>query len=60
MLATSRKGLLFPFSLARKRIYLGTHLKEELTDLFRKLPAYSLFLQAEWKEYGERFADGIR
>ena len=28
------KCLPFPFSLAKKRIYLETHLKEELTDLF--------------------------
>ena len=32
-----------PFSLSRNRIYLGTHLKDELTDLFWKLPRYSLF-----------------
>ena len=32
-----------PFSLARNRIYLGTHLKEELTNLSWTLPVYSLF-----------------
>ena len=30
-------------SLARNRIYLGTDLKEKLTDLFCKLPGYCLF-----------------
>ena len=30
MLALSKKGLLSPFSWARKRIYVGTHLKKEL------------------------------
>ena len=34
MLVHSKKGLPFPFSLARNRIYLGTHLKEELAGLF--------------------------
>ena len=38
-----QKGLPSPFSLARNRIYLGTHLKEELTNLFWKLTGYSLF-----------------
>ena len=33
-----QKSLPSPFSLTRNRVYLGTHLKEELTDLFRKLP----------------------
>ena len=47
MLAPSKKGLAAPLSLAKKRIYLGTHLKEKITDLFLKLPGYSLFLQAE-------------
>ena len=31
---TLKKGLPLPFSLAKKRIYLDTHLKGELTDLF--------------------------
>ena len=39
----SKKSLPSPFSLARCRIYLGTHLREELTDLFLKLPGHSLF-----------------
>ena len=47
-----------PFSLAKKRAYLDTHLKEELTYLFSKLPRYSLFPLAEWKENDEHFADG--
>ena len=29
-----QKGLPSPFSLARDRIYLGTNLKEEFTNLF--------------------------
>ena len=33
-----QKGLLSTFSLSRNRIYLDTHLKEELTDLIWKLP----------------------
>ena len=38
-----QKGLPSPFSLAGNTIYLGTHLKEELIDLFWKLPGYFLF-----------------
>ena len=34
LLVTSKKGLPFPFSLAKKKIYLDTHSKEELTGLF--------------------------
>ena len=30
-------GLSLPYSLAKKRIYLDTHLKEKITDLFQKL-----------------------
>ena len=30
----SKKGLSFPFSLGKKRIYLETQLKGEVTDLF--------------------------
>ena len=58
MLVPSKKELPSPFSLIRKRIYLGTHLKEELTDFFWKLPGYSLFGQAEKNEDGEHFANG--
>ena len=36
------KGLPLPFSLAKKRIYLYTQLKAELTNLFCKLPGYPL------------------
>ena len=36
-------SLLAPFSLAKKRIYLDTQLKAELTDLFWKLLGCSLF-----------------
>ena len=53
-----KKVLLLSFSLAKKRIYVGTHLKEELTDLFWKLPVYSLLTQAEYKEDGKHFANG--
>ena len=35
------------FSLAKKRIYLDTELRGELSDLFWKLPGCSLFPQAE-------------
>ena len=35
MLVHSKKTS--PFILARNRIYLGTHLKKELTDLFTDL-----------------------
>ena len=38
-----QKDLPSPLSLARNSIYLGTHLTEELNDLFWKLPGYSLF-----------------
>ena len=38
LLALSKKGLPFPSNLTRNEIYLGTHLKQELTDLFWKLP----------------------
>ena len=37
------KGLPLPFSLAKKKIYLDTQLKADLTNLFSKLPRYSLF-----------------
>ena len=47
MLALSEKHLPSPFILATKRIYLRNHLKEELTDLFCKLPGDSLLSQAE-------------
>ena len=47
MLFCSIKNPSSPFNLARNRIYAGTHLKEELTNLFWKLPAYSLFPQKQ-------------
>ena len=37
-----QKGFPSPFSLARNRIYLDTRLKVGITDLFWKLPGYSL------------------
>ena len=43
LLAPLKKGLPLPFSLGKKRIYLDTQLKGELTDLFWKLPGCSLF-----------------
>ena len=39
-----------PSRLARNRIQLGTRLKEELTDLFWKLPGYSLFTHRQSKD----------
>ena len=56
-LAPSKKGLPSPFSLTRRSIYQGTHLKEEITDLFWKLPGYSIFPEAEQKEEGQHFAN---
>ena len=38
-----KKDLPISISLARNIIYLGTHLWEEFTNLFWKLPGYSLF-----------------
>ena len=38
-----QRRLLSSFSLARNKICLGTHLKEELTNLFWKLTGYCLF-----------------
>ena len=38
LVATFKKGLPLPFSLAKKGIYLGTQLKEDLTYLLLKLP----------------------
>ena len=41
MLAYSEKAFLLPsLSLARNRIYSGTHLKEELTDLVFLIPLH--------------------
>ena len=37
----SKKGSPRLFILAKKKIYLGAHLKEELTDLFWTVPGYS-------------------
>ena len=34
LLHPSKKGLSFPFSLGKKKIYLETQLKGEFTDLF--------------------------
>ena len=45
LLAPSKKSLPLPFSLAKKRMYLDPHLKEELTDLFQKLSGCFLFTQ---------------
>ena len=47
LLAPSKKHFSLPFTLAKKRTYLDTQSKRELTDLFWKLPGCSLFLQAE-------------
>ena len=53
-----QKGLPSPFSLARSRIYLGTHLKEERTNLFWNLPLYSLFPHRQRRQECEHFANG--
>ena len=45
------KGLPLPFSLAKKRIYLDTQLKAELTNLFWKLPGYSLFSHRQSRQW---------
>ena len=47
LLHPSKKGLSFPFSLAKKRTYLETQLKGEFTNLFGKFPGCSLSPQAE-------------
>ena len=47
LLEPSKKGLPLPFTLAKKRTYLDTQLKEEITDLFSKLPRCFLFPQVE-------------
>ena len=47
-----------PFSLARGRIYLGTLLKEDLTNLFWKLSGYSLFQRWLSKQEYKHFANG--
>ena len=52
-----KKGLPSPFSSFRKIITMGTHLKEELTDLFWKLPGYYIFPQKEQEENGEHFVN---
>ena len=49
LLAPLKKGLPLRLSLRKKRIYLYTQLKGELTDLFWKLPGCPLFL---WVEKG--------
>ena len=43
VLGPSKKNLPLLFSLAKKRIYLDTQLKAELTNLFWKLPGCSVF-----------------
>ena len=52
------KNFLFSLQFGQEENILVTYLKEELTDLFWKLPGYSLFPQAEQKEYGEHVAVG--
>ena len=58
MLDPQQKVLTPSFNLAKKRIYVRTYLKEELTDLFWRLLEYSLFPQAGYKEDGEHFDNG--
>ena len=43
LLSPSKKDRLLSFILAKERIYLDILLKEELNELFQKLPGYSLF-----------------
>ena len=45
------KGLPLPLRLANKRIYLDIQLKAELTNLFWKLPGYSLFLHRRSRQW---------
>ena len=48
VLIHSKKAFLLPFSLAKNRIHLGTHLKEELTDFALKASrVFPLPTQAE-------------
>ena len=47
LLALSKTGLPLPFTLGKKRTYLDTQLKGDLTGLFWKLSERSLFPQAE-------------
>ena len=51
----SKKGLSFPFSLGKERIYLETQLKGDFTDLFWKLLGCSLFPLTEKKYDDEHF-----
>ena len=53
-----QKDLLSSFNLAKIRIYLGIHLKEELTNLFWKLPGYSLLTNRQSRQECEHFANG--
>ena len=54
-----QKGPPSPFSLARN-ISVGTHLKKKLTNtnLFSKLPRYSLFPHTQSRQECEHFANG--
>ena len=51
-------GLSSPFSLARSRIHLCTHLKEELTNLFSKLTGFFQFPHRQGRQECEHFAYG--
>ena len=46
----SKKGLSSSYSLGKKRIYLEAELEGEFTDLFWKLPGYSLFLHRQSRQ----------
>ena len=48
----------FSVSLTKNRIYLGTHLKEELTILLWKLLGYSLLRHRQSRQEYEHFANG--
>ena len=53
-----QKGLPFPFSLVRNRIYLGTHLKQVLINLLWKLPGYTPFPYRQSRQECEHLANG--
>ena len=53
-----QKGLPTPFSLAWNRIHMGPHLKEELTNLFSKLPGHSPLPYRQSRQECEHFGNG--
>ena len=61
MLIHCQKGLLSPFSLSKNRTYSGTPLKQELTDLFWKLPRilYSLFSNIQHRQSRQKMVNTL-